>query len=141
MRFLVVGGSGLIGAHITTVLRSRGHAVTTVARTPQPGVDHLLDLKSASVAALRPLLEGLDGVVYATRSEEQHPLPKPIYPQFRHDMVDPVVRLFTAARAESLTRGLILGSYYTYFDRRHPEWRLCDRHVYVRCRVEQAAES
>ncbi|WP_433376627.1 NAD-dependent epimerase/dehydratase family protein [Actinoplanes sp. CA-142083] len=141
MRFLVIGGSGLIGAHITAALRARGHEVTTVARTPKPGVDNSLDLKSASVDTLRSLVEGLDGVVYGTRSEEQHPLPKPIYPQFRHDMVDPVVRLFTAARAESLTRGLILGSYYTYFDRLHPDWRLRDKHVYVRCRAEQAAES
>lgn len=141
MRFLVIGGSGLIGVHITATLRARGHAVTTVARSAHPGVDHRLDLHSASVDTLRPLLAGHDGVVLATRSEEQHPLPKPIYPQFRHDMVDPVARLFTAARAESLTRGLILGSYYSYFHREHPDWRLADRHVYVRCRLEQAAEA
>jgi nucleoside-diphosphate-sugar epimerase len=141
VRFLVIGGSGLIGAHITATLRARGHAVTTVARSAHPGIDHRLDLQSASVESLRPLLAGHDGVVHATRSEEQHPLPKPIYPQFRHDMVDPVARLFAAARAESLTRGLILGSYYTYFHRAHPEWRLADHHVYVRCRLEQAAEA
>ena len=31
-----------------------------------------------------------------------------------------------------------MGSYYTYFDRLHPQWRLADRHTYIRCRVEQA---
>ena len=69
------------------------------------------------------------------------PLPRPIYPRFRQDLVDPVVRLFTAARDEGLTRGVLMGSYYTYFDRLRPQWRLPDRHSYIRCRVEQAAEA
>ncbi|MGW3788321.1 NAD-dependent epimerase/dehydratase family protein [Micromonospora chokoriensis] len=140
MRILVVGGSGLIGAHVVEVLRERGHATTAVARTSHPGVDHLLDVGSASTEELRSLLAGHDGVVYATRTDEQRPLPKPIYPQFRRDNVDPVVRLFTAARAEGLTRGVVMGSYYTYFDRLHPQWRLPERHTYIRCRVEQARE-
>ncbi|MEU8421908.1 NAD(P)-dependent oxidoreductase [Micromonospora sp. NPDC048835] len=140
MRILVVGGSGLIGAHVVDVLRDGGHAATTVARTAQPGVDHLLDVGSASVDDLRPLLAGHDGVVYATRTDEQRPLPKPIYPEFRRDNVDPVVRLLTAARLEGLTRGVVMGSYYTYFDRLHPQWRLAERHTYIRCRLEQARE-
>ncbi|MDG4758155.1 NAD-dependent epimerase/dehydratase family protein [Micromonospora sp. WMMD710] len=140
MRILVVGGSGLIGAHVVDVLRERGHAATTVARTAQPGVDHLVDVDAASIDELRALLAGHDGVVYATRTDEQRPLPKPIYPRFRRDNVEPVVRLFTAARQEGLTRGVVMGSYYTYFDRLHPQWRLAERHTYIRCRVEQAVE-
>ncbi|MGC4813177.1 NAD-dependent epimerase/dehydratase family protein [Micromonospora sp. DT228] len=140
MRILVVGGSGLIGAHVVDVLRERGHATTTVARTAQPGVDHLLDAGSASIEDLRPLLAGHDGVVYATRTDEQRPLPKPIYPEFRRDNVEPVVRLCAAARQEGLTRAVVMGSYYTYFDRLHPQWRLAERHTYIRCRVEQARE-
>ncbi|MEU5906818.1 NAD-dependent epimerase/dehydratase family protein [Micromonospora sp. NPDC047527] len=140
MRILVVGGSGLIGAHVVDVLREHGHAATTVARTARPGVDHLADVDSASVDDLRALLAGHDGVVYATRTDEQRPLPKPIYPQFRRDNVEPVVRLFTAARQEGLTRGVVMGSYYTYFDRLHPQWQLAARHTYIRCRVEQARE-
>ncbi|MEU4401130.1 NAD(P)H-binding protein [Micromonospora orduensis] len=140
MRILVVGGSGLIGAHVVDVLRERGHAATTVARTARPGVDHLMDVDSASVEELRQVLAGHDGVVYATRTDEQRPLPKPIYPRFRRDNVDPVVRLFTAAREEGLTRGVVMGSYYTYFDRLRPQWRLTERHTYIRCRIEQARE-
>ncbi|WP_406080399.1 NAD-dependent epimerase/dehydratase family protein [Micromonospora sp. NBC_00858] len=140
MRILVVGGSGLIGAHVVDVLRERGHAATTVARTAHPGVDHLIDVSSASIDELRTLLAGHDGVVYATRTDEQRPLRKPIYPVFRRDNVEPVVRLFTAARLEGLTRGVVMGSYYTYYDRLHPQWRLAGRHTYIRCRVEQARE-
>jgi nucleoside-diphosphate-sugar epimerase len=141
MRILVVGGSGLIGFHVTDVLRERGHAVTSVARSAAPGVDHRLDLESASAEQLRSLLAGHDGVVFAARTDEQRPLRRPIHPAFRRQMVQPVVRLFAAARDEGLTSGVIMGSYYTYFDRLHPQWRLPERHVYVRCRVEQAREA
>ncbi|NMO57572.1 NAD(P)H-binding protein [Actinoplanes sp. TBRC 11911] len=136
MRILVAGASGLLGTHITRTLRERGHEVTTLAR--RSNADHSVDLHQPT--DLRPLLAGHDGVVVALRTEEQRPLPKPIYPAFRHDLVDPVVRLMTAARQEGLTRAVLMGSYYTYFDRLHPEWQLSDRHMYVRCRAEQARE-
>jgi len=140
VRILVVGASGLIGAHVAETLRERGHEVTTTGRTARAGVDRGLDVKTADVDEMRAALAGHDGVVLATRTEEQRPLRKPIYPVFRRDMVEPVVRLFTAGREEGLTRGVILGSYYTYFDRLHPQWRLAERSAYVRCRVEQARE-
>ncbi|GAB3801591.1 hypothetical protein GCM10027605_19330 [Micromonospora zhanjiangensis] len=123
-----------------TVLRERGHDVTTVARTARPGIEHVLDVESASVDELRPLLAGHDGVVYAARSDEHRVLRKPIYPEFRRDIVEPVVRLLTAARQEGLTRSVVMGSYYTYYDRLRPQWRLADRHAYIRCRLEQARE-
>jgi nucleoside-diphosphate-sugar epimerase len=136
-----VGGSGLIGVHVANALRERGHAVTTVARTARLGVDHILDLTSATTDELRPLLAGHHGVVHAARTDEQRPLRKPIYPASRRDIVEPVVRLFTAARDEGLTCGVIMGSYYTYVDRLHPQWRLPTRHTYIRCRVEQAEQA
>ncbi|MEV0719165.1 NAD(P)H-binding protein [Asanoa sp. NPDC050611] len=141
MRILVIGGSGLIGAQVADVLRERGHSPTATARTAGPGVDHTLDLGTASAADLAALVDGHDGVVYAARTDEQRPLRKPIYPVFRRDLVEPVVRLFTAAREQGLTRGVVLGSYYTYFERLHPQWRLAEHHTYVRCRVEQAREA
>jgi nucleoside-diphosphate-sugar epimerase len=141
VRILVVGGSGLIGAHVAAVLRERGHAVTATARTAQPGIDALLELEKADVDELRRLLAGHDGVVYAARTDEQRALRKPIYPVFRDDLVEPVVRLFTAARLEGLTRGVVMGSYYTYYHRLHPRLRLAERHTYIRCRIEQAQEA
>ncbi|NUR72198.1 MAG: NAD(P)H-binding protein [Hamadaea sp.] len=141
MDILVIGGSGLIGSHIVDVLRERGHAARPVARTPGPDVEHVADLATATVDELRPMLRTCDGVVFAARTDEQKPVKKPLYPVFRRDLVDPVVRLFTAAREEGLTRGAIMGSYYTYFHRMHPEWTLPECHAYVRCRLEQAAEA
>ncbi|MDG4762859.1 NAD(P)H-binding protein [Solwaraspora sp. WMMD406] len=141
MRILVVGGTGLIGTHVVDVLRERDHVVTTVARTPRAGVDHVLDVETASVDDLRPLLAGQDGIVYGSRADEQRVLRKPILPVLRREIVDPVARAFTATRDAGVTRGVILGSYYTYVDRLRPQWRLADRHAYIRCRLEQAAQA
>ncbi|WJK41559.1 NAD-dependent epimerase/dehydratase family protein [Solwaraspora sp. WMMA2056] len=141
MRILVVGGSGLIGTHVVDLLRERGHVVTTVARTARAGVDHVLDVGPALVDDLRPLLTGQDGIVYGIRVDEQRVLPAPIHPVLRAELVDPVERMFTAARHAGLTRGVLLGSYYTYHDRLRPQWRLGDRHAYIRCRLEQARQA
>ncbi|MFJ6673401.1 NAD-dependent epimerase/dehydratase family protein [Actinosynnema sp. NPDC091369] len=138
MRVLVVGASGLIGQHVVGRLRARGHEVTTAARTARDGVDHALDATSATEEEFRALLAGHDGVVFAAGADDRDVPREPAYPVFHRGNVAPVVRLLTAARQEGLSRAAVLGSYYTHFHRGHPEWRLAERHPYIRSRVEQA---
>ncbi|WP_433271712.1 NAD-dependent epimerase/dehydratase family protein [Actinosynnema sp. CS-041913] len=138
MRILVVGASGLVGQHIVGRLRRRGHESTAVARTRRAGVDHALDATTATVADLRTLLAGHDGVVFAAGVDDRDVPRKPAYPVFFKGNAEPVTRLLTAAREEGLTRAVVLGSYYTHFHREHPEWRLTELHPYIRSRVEQA---
>lgn len=135
---LVVGASGLLGQHVVEQLRRRGHEVTTAARSPADGVDHVLDATTASVADFRDLLAGHDGVVFAAGKDDREVPDQPSYPTFRAGNVESVARLMTAAREAGLTRGVIIGSYYTYFHRQHPEWDLVGLHPYIRSRVEQA---
>jgi nucleoside-diphosphate-sugar epimerase len=138
MRVLVVGASGLVGQHVVERLRQREHGVTAVARGHRDGIDHALDVVSASVERLRPLLAGHDGVVFAAGADDREVRRAPAYPVFHRGNVDPVVALLTAAREEGLTRAVVLGSYYTHFHRLHPEWNLAATHPYVLSRVEQA---
>jgi dihydroflavonol-4-reductase len=138
MRILVVGASGLIGQHVVEQLRQRNHDITAVARSPHAGIDHTLDTNTASVAEWRGLLAGHDGVVFAAGRDDRDVPRRPAYPVFHRGNVESVVRMLTAAREEGLTRAAILGSYYTYFHRMHPQWRLAAIHPYIRSRVEQA---
>jgi len=63
---------------------------------------------------------------------------RPVYPVFHCGNVVPVVKLLGAARAMGATRAIVLGSYFTYFARQHPEWDLAVTHPYIRSRIEQA---
>lgn len=138
MKVLVVGGSGLVGRHVVDRLRECGHEVTSAARTAGDGVQHEVDATKATAAEFRALLAGHDGVVFAAGVDDREVPRKPSYPVFHRGNVAPVVRLLTAAREEGLTRAAVIGSYYTHFHRLHPEWRLDERHQYIRSRVEQA---
>ncbi len=134
----MVGASGLVGQHVVERLRASGHEVTTAARTARDGVDHAVDATRASGAEFRALLAGHDGVVFAAGVDDREVPRRPAYAVFHRGNVAPVVRLLTAAREEGLTRAVVLGSYYTHFHRERPEWRLAERHPYIRSRVEQA---
>jgi dihydroflavonol-4-reductase len=138
MKVLVVGASGFVGQHIADQLRRRDHAVTAVARSRREGIDHALDATTASVADVRVLLAGHDAIVFAAGVDDREVRRAPAYPAFQRGNVEPVVRLLTAAREEGLTRAVIVGSYYTHFHRRHPDWQLAATHPYIRSRVEQA---
>jgi nucleoside-diphosphate-sugar epimerase len=138
MRVAVIGSSGLIGQHIVEQLSKAGHAVTTVARTPRPGVDHALDVTTATEAEYTELLAGHDAFVFAAGADSRPPVgKKPCYPYFHANNVEPLVRLLAAARTQGLSRAVVLGSYNMIFIRQHPEWKLAERHPYVKSRVEQ----
>jgi nucleoside-diphosphate-sugar epimerase len=57
---------------------------------------------------------------------------------FHRGNVEAVAKLLGAARKAGATRAVVIGSYYTHFDRLHPEWELAVTHPYIRSRVEQA---
>ncbi|MEO6089820.1 MAG: NAD(P)H-binding protein [Umezawaea sp.] len=137
MKVLVVGASGLIGQHIVERLRERQHEVTAAARTARPGVDRVFDATTVTEADLAGFLAGHDGVVFAAGADNRVSPAKPAYPAFHRGNVEAVVKLLGAARKAGVTRAAMIGSYYTHFDRLHPEWELALAHPYVRSRVEQ----
>ncbi|GAA3576678.1 hypothetical protein GCM10022222_71740 [Amycolatopsis ultiminotia] len=138
MKILVVGGSGLLGRHVLDELRTRGHETTAVARTAREDVDSVVDVAKASHDELRALSEGHDGVVFAGGMDDRAVGKGPVEPRLYAGNVAPVAALLRAAREAGCTRAAVLASYYTYFDRIHPEWGLAAKHPYVDSRLEQA---
>jgi uncharacterized protein YbjT (DUF2867 family) len=66
MRIAIVGGTGTLGRHVSTELRSRGHEIRVLSRTsPEYRVDLLTG------AGLEPALSGCDVVVDASNASRK----------------------------------------------------------------------
>lgn len=152
MRCLIVGGTGFIGYHAVWELVRRGHEVSVLALPPPPtaGGDPcpplfppqirvtLADLATLPDADVQALLAGHDAVVYAAGADDRITPRRPAYDFFYRANVEATARFFALARAAGVRRGVVLGSYFTYFDRTWPHLALARHHPYIRSRVEQA---
>jgi nucleoside-diphosphate-sugar epimerase len=146
LKILLIGGTGFLGYHATKELSIFGHQVNILALPPgpPPGVYpeevkiHLADMSELSDEQLQSLLRGNDAVVFAAGVDDRVTPRKPAYPFFCTHNVEGVRRVFTLARSAGVRRGVVLGSYFAYFDRLWPEMTLSIHHPYIRSRVEQA---
>jgi len=149
MHVLVIGGTGFLGYHAVEEFLRRHYQVTVLALPPLPTPDllpptvitKLVDLNSVSDDKLRRLLEGKDAVVYAAGADDRVLPRSPAYPFFYQANVVPFVRLVKLACEAGVKCGVLLSSYFAYFDRIWPEKRLADYHPYIRSRREQAAQA
>ncbi|MEP7286987.1 MAG: NAD-dependent epimerase/dehydratase family protein [Chloroflexota bacterium] len=149
MNVLIIGGTGFLGYHATKEFIQRGHSVTVLARSPvtipnlfPPTVQvKLADLNQLSDEAVQELVAGHQAVVYAAGANANRAVPKPAYDYFYTENVKYTARFFKLARMAGAKRGVLLGSYFCYFDRLWPEMRLAEHHPYIRSRKEQEQES
>ncbi|MBL8931749.1 MAG: NAD(P)-dependent oxidoreductase [Kineosporiaceae bacterium] len=145
MHVLVLGASGMLGRVIGDTLLDAGHEVTGVCRSgrvsPRLG-DHgsvrRADLATATDAVLDDLFQGANAVVHCLGPDDREPLPAPAAATLERLLVGTTVRVAQAARRRGVRHLVVLGSYFSAFDRLHPQWRLSARHPYIRARVEQA---
>jgi len=149
MHVLVVGGTGFLGYHAVKEFYHRHYQVTILSLPPHPTPDllpttivtKLADLNSLSDDDVRWLLEGKEAVVYAAGADDRVLPRSPAYPFFYQANVEPFVRLIKLACEVGVKCGVLLSSYFAYFDRIWPEKRLSDYHPYIRSRREQAAQA
>ncbi len=142
---LIVGGTGFLGYHAVRELVKRGHNVTILALPPLPAEGlfpasvkiQLADLNKLSDAEVSELLRGQNAVVYAAGADDRLTPKAPAYPFFYKHNVEATVRLLTLAREAGVKKGIVLGSYFAYFDRTWPRLKLSQHHPYIRSRVEQ----
>ncbi len=149
MNILIIGGTGFIGYHAVLELLRRGYRVSALALPPLPVADLLpvqvsvilTDMNGMSDAELQALLTGCDALVYAAGADDRITPRRPAYDFFYDANVRPAARLFALARAAGVRRGVLLGSYFTYFDRLWPQMALTRHHPYIRSRHEQARQA
>jgi nucleoside-diphosphate-sugar epimerase len=145
MHVLVIGGTGFIGYHATRELSERGHDVTVLGLPPAPpaglfseDVSILLqDIGELDDMGLRALLSGFDAVVFAAGADDRAAPPSPAANFFYEANVKSSVRLTSAAVQAGVRRLVVLGSYFTHFDREWPELKMAENHPYINSRKQQ----
>ena len=145
MKVFILGGTGFIGYHTTLALLKQGHTVETLALPPLPeeglfpeGVSiHLGNFNQMKDQELLDLMSGCGAVVFAAGADDRVTPKKPAYPFFYQANVLSAKRFFTLAKTAGVSRGVLLNSYFAYFDRVWPELKLSEHHPYIRSRREQ----
>jgi dihydroflavonol-4-reductase len=148
MRVVVLGVSGLLGRTISEHLLGLGHTVVGVSRSGTAGIGMTTegsliraDLTTATDEALDALLDGAGAVVYCLGADDRTALPAPVAQTLERVLVTTTVRCARAARRQRVPHMVVLGSYFTTFDRLHPEWALRRRHPYIQARADQATRA
>ena len=145
MKVLVLGGTGFLGYHAALELFGRGNEVTVLGLPPGPADDlfpHgirvlLQDIGALDEAGLRRLLSGYEAIVFAAGADDRSAPPSPAANFFFEANVKSSVRVTAAALRAGVRRLVILGSYFTHFDRKWPDMKLAERHPYINSRRQQ----
>ncbi len=146
MRICIIGGTGFVGYNLTQECLRRGHTVTILGRNP-PQPDHLFahnvtialgDYMQMSDDELRHLFADQQGIVFAVRIDDRGVHHAPAYDALYRPHVLGCQRVFQLAREAGAQRGVVIGSYFTYFNRIWPQLHLTKNHLYMRARQEQA---
>ncbi len=142
---LVIGGGGFLGIHAIRELRQQGHSVTSFGSSyfpPEQKEDAGVRIVQANLnhmddAALTELLRGHAALVFAAGADDRLTPKRPCYPFFYAGNVAILERLLRLGKSVGVTRAVVLGSYFTYFNRLWPHLKLTKHHPYIRSRVEQ----
>ncbi len=145
MKIFMIGGTGLLGSQAASELIARGHEVTSIALPPLPSgavlpkemkieFGNYLEMTDQEILSK---MSGCEGFVFAAGVDERVEGPKPIYDMYKKYNIDPVDRLLGLAKKAGIKHAVICGSYFSYFAKLHPEWKLTKIHPYIRSRIDQ----
>lgn len=145
MKVFIVGGTGLLGSFAAKEFVKKGHSVSTVSLPGlPPGADFPAEMNiiegnynEMTDQELAELFTGFDCFVFAAGVDERVDFPKPVYDSYYKYNVVPVERMLKIGKSVGMTKAVILGSYFSFFNRYFPELELAKHHPYVRSRIEQ----
>jgi dihydroflavonol-4-reductase len=140
---LVIGGTGFIGYHLIGELKRSGYLPTVGSRSSDSFPEKIthLDLKAMSDDQLRAILRKFDYLIFAGGVDDRTKPDEDASVFFYNGNVVPCVRLALLCRDLPVKKIIILGSYFSHFDRIRPEWKMSARHPYVKSRKLQHEET
>jgi len=135
MKILVVGGTGMIGAHAALYLQAQGHQVAVAGRNPPAANTPLGELEFVRCDYIandlpHAQLARFDALVFAAGKDPRDmPADEDPAAYWQRVNIDAVPRFFAAARAAGIRYAINIGSFYP---QARPE--LIDKNLYVRSR-------
>lgn len=139
---LVIGGLGFIGTHIVNELQHNNYnvsigcrSVADITRARKEIVK--IDLLEMSDTDILKIICQYEVIVFAGGVDDRT-IPSASNPSFFFDgNVTPCVRLATISKKLHIKKIIIIGSYFSYFHRLRPNWKMTTHHPYVKSRVQQ----
>ena len=151
MKIFMIGGTGLLGSEAAKELIKRGHEITSIALPPLPiGAKLPPEMKieygnylEMSDEEIKKYFTGCDGFVFAAGIDERVEGSAPIYDLYKKYNIDPIYRFLELGKKVGIKHAVICGSYFSYFAKKYPKWKLVENHPYIRARIDQekAAQS
>jgi dihydroflavonol-4-reductase len=144
-KVFIVGGTGMLGKSITLNLLEKKYSITSISLPTTNNedlfngkVEHILkDVNSITDTEMLRIMREKDYMVVAIGADERYTPTAPAKDFFRKYNVTYVMNLLRLARLAKIKKVVILGSYFTYFNRIWPELNLKEKHPYIKSRVEQ----
>jgi dihydroflavonol-4-reductase len=146
-KILIIGGQGFIGHHLIELLKQHAFEIGVGSREKCETSTFLdvplihLDLAHFSDQEVLQVLENYQIVIFAGGADDRTMPREEAAAFFYRENVLPCVRLAEIGKQVKLEKLIILGSYFTYFNRTRPDWQMAERHPYVRSRVLQQEET
>ena len=141
-KVLLIGGLGFIGYHLSRELSNNDFEVSIAHRSKLPKSESdyellHLDLHSMALDVLVDKLKEFDFVVFCGGADDRTlPIGDAAAFYYQENVV-PCLRLVEASLETKLEKIVLLGSYFSHFDRNRPEWQLKEKHPYIKSRYLQ----
>jgi dihydroflavonol-4-reductase len=145
MKVMLIGGTGLLGYETAKILSKNNHEIISFALPPIPTYIKIpnnmeLILKNYLTLSEEKLLDymkGCKGLIFAAGIDERVEGKPPIYDLYYEYNIKPLQTLLPLAKKAGVKSVVILGSYFSHFNRIWPELNLSKYHPYIRSRVDQ----
>ena len=145
MKVFMIGGTGLLGSAAAQLFIDKGHEVKTVSLPPIPeGAPIPKEMEivfgnylEMSDDEIKNIMDGCDCFVFAAGVDERVEFPAPVYDAYKKYNIDPLDRFIPLAKEAGITKTVVLGSYFSYFAKEHPEMELTKKHPYIKSRIAQ----